>query len=94
MYIFLIWLQLNIHPNLESLQQAISKEYLPADLGGTNSSFDEAEKNYEKLLMSYKAYFDEDDQYGVDEKLRQGENSVSELFGGSASGSFRKLDID
>ncbi|XP_061393131.1 uncharacterized protein LOC133328590 [Musca vetustissima] len=85
---------LNIHPNLESLQQAIGKEYLPAEYGGTNSSFDESEKNYEKLLMTYKSYFDEDDQYGVDKKLRQGENGINDLFGGSTSGSFRKLDID
>ncbi|XP_013105379.1 uncharacterized protein LOC106085611 [Stomoxys calcitrans] len=85
---------LNVHTTLESLQQTIGKEYLPAEYGGTNSSLAEAEKNFEKLMLSYKPYFDEDEQYGVDEKLRQGENNVSGLFGGSASGSFRKLAID
>ncbi|XP_065367113.1 uncharacterized protein LOC135959905 [Calliphora vicina] len=77
---------LNVHPNLESLQRAIGKEYLPIEYGGSNGSLKEAGKNYEKLLMSFKSYFDEDEKYGVDEKLRPG--AQGEI---AASGSFSKF---
>ncbi|XP_023295360.2 uncharacterized protein LOC111678290 [Lucilia cuprina] len=80
---------LHVHPNLDSLQQAIGKEYLPVEYGGSNGTLKEAAENYEKLLLSFKSYFDEDEQYGVDEKLRQGAN-VSD----KASGFFRKFIID
>ncbi|KAM7342376.1 alpha-tocopherol transfer protein isoform 2-T2 [Cochliomyia hominivorax] len=76
---------LNIHPNLDSLQKAIGKEYLPVEYGGSNGTLKEAAENYEKLLMSFKTYFEEDEIYGVNEKLRKGGN-VS-----TPSSSFRKL---
>lgn len=78
---------------MESLQQAIGKEYLPLEYGGSNDSLKEAGKKYENLLLSFKSYFEDDEKYGVDDKLRQGKN-ICELFSGTVSGSFRKLDID
>lgn len=78
---------------MDSLQQAIGKEYLPEEYGGSNGTLKEAAALYEKVLLSFKTYFDEDEKYGVNEKLRQGEN-VCRLFGESATGSFRKLNID
>lgn len=72
------------------MQEAIGKDYLPTEYGGFNGSLAEGEESYEKLLLSYKTYFDEDGQYGVDETLRQG-GSTSSSQGGSSFGSFRKL---
>lgn len=67
---------LHIHSTLESLQKAIGKEYLPVEYGGSNGSYDEAMANYEQQLNEYSDYFNEDEKYGVDEKLRQSESTV------------------
>lgn len=79
---------------MESLQQAIGIEYLPQEYGGSNGTLKDYGESYLQVLKNFKNYFDEDEKYGVNEKLRQGENSVADLFGTSVSGSFRKLDID
>ena len=80
---------------MESLQQAIGLEYLPQEYGGYNGSLKDYGESYLQVLNNFKNYFDEDENYGVNEKLRLGgENSVTGLFGASVSGSFRRLDID
>lgn len=53
---------------MDSLQQAIGKEYLPEEYGGSNGTLKEAAVIYEKVLLSFKTYFDEDEKYGVNEK--------------------------
>ena len=86
---------MNIHATLESLQQAIGLEYLPQEYGGYNGSLKNYGENYLQVLNNFKNYFDEDEKYGVKEKLRLGrENNVTGLFDASIGGSFRKLDID
>lgn len=83
---------LYIHSNLESLQKAIGKEYLPTEYGGSNGSLDEAIVNFEKLLLEYEPYFIEDAKYGVDEASRQGDKAHSNMF--NSSEALRTLDFD
>ncbi|KAH8290205.1 hypothetical protein KR054_001072, partial [Drosophila jambulina] len=83
---------LHIHSNLESLQKAIGKEYLPVEMGGSNGTLPEAVSRYEAQLISFTKYFQEDERYVVDEKLR--EASEAAPLAGGAEGTFRKLNID
>ncbi|EDV98111.1 clavesin-2 [Drosophila grimshawi] len=89
---------LHIHPNLESLHKAIGKEYLPTELGGNNGSLNEAITRYEAQLNTFTPYFNDDERFGVDEKLRAGNSQQqAALVTGVASaeeGTFRKLDFD
>ncbi|KAH8254277.1 hypothetical protein KR032_009229, partial [Drosophila birchii] len=83
---------LHIHPNLESLQKAIGKEYLPTEMGGNNGSLPEAMTRYEAQLISFSDYFKEDERYFVDEKAREASEAAPLAAG--AEGTFRKLNID
>ncbi|KAH8321771.1 hypothetical protein KR067_000745, partial [Drosophila pandora] len=90
---------LHIHPNLESLQKAIGKEYLPAEMGGENGSLANGPSWYEEQLNSFSAYFREDEKYVVDEKQREASQKEQEklppLVGGVGNeGSFRRLNFD
>ncbi|XP_036333633.1 retinol-binding protein pinta-like [Rhagoletis pomonella] len=83
----------HMHPNLESLYKHIPKESLPAEYGGSNGTLEDGINTWEKKVLSYKEYFEEEAKYGTNEKLRRGSPVNSEsLFG--IDGSFRKLDID
>ncbi|KAH8270834.1 hypothetical protein KR018_006380, partial [Drosophila ironensis] len=87
---------LHIHSNVESLQKAIGKEYLPVEMGGENGSLADGPSRYEEQFNSFAMYFQEDEQYTVDEKLRQAsekgaDKSTAPL---AAEGSFRKLNFD
>ncbi|KAH8400747.1 hypothetical protein KR009_000741, partial [Drosophila setifemur] len=87
---------LHIHSNLESLQKAIGKEYLPVEMGGENGSLADGPSRYETQLTSFSDYFREDEVYVVDEKLRAASEREQEkaapLVGND--GSFRKLNFD
>ncbi|XP_017066588.1 clavesin-2 [Drosophila eugracilis] len=90
---------LHIHSNLESLQKAIGKEYLPAEMGGENGSLADAMSRYETQLTSFSTYFMEDERYGVDEKLRAAsekeQGRAAPLVAGVPNdGTFRKLNFD
>ncbi|XP_017120157.1 uncharacterized protein LOC108141352 [Drosophila elegans] len=87
---------LHIHSNLESLQKAIGKEYLPVEMGGENGTLADAVSRYETQLTGFSTYFKEDERYGVDEKLRAAsEKEQAPLVSGLPSdGTFRKLNFD
>ncbi|XP_017027174.1 alpha-tocopherol transfer protein-like [Drosophila kikkawai] len=86
---------LHIHPNLDSLKKAIGQEYLPAEMGGNNGTLPDAMSRYENQLNSFGDYFKEDEQYGVDEKLREASEAAAPVAtSASTQGTFRKLNID
>ncbi|KAH8418583.1 hypothetical protein KR222_003035, partial [Zaprionus bogoriensis] len=92
---------LHIHPNVESLQRTIGKEYLPTELGGSNGSLNDGIARYESQLTNFAAYFRDDERFGVDEKLREAsEKEQRQPVGAGVAGvtgeegSFRKLNFD
>ncbi|XP_070491079.1 uncharacterized protein [Chironomus tepperi] len=79
--------------NFEELYKVVPKHLLPEEYGGEAGSIPSLIEASEKLLMSYRDFFLEDEKYGVDEKKRVGRPKNPEsLFG--VDGTFRKLDID
>ncbi|XP_017045077.1 uncharacterized protein LOC108090756 [Drosophila ficusphila] len=88
---------LHIHSNIESLQKAIGKEYLPVEMGGENGALADAMARYETQLNSFAEYFKEDERYGVDEKLRaasEKEQAAPLVPSVPSDGTFRKLNFD
>ncbi|CAD7012611.1 unnamed protein product [Ceratitis capitata] len=82
-----------IHRKMEDLYKYVPKEYLPIEYGGRNGSLPELAKKHEQDLLDFNYYFKENDKYGVDEHLRQGQKmDMNSIFG--LEGTFRKLDID
>ncbi|XP_017488113.1 PREDICTED: alpha-tocopherol transfer protein-like isoform X1 [Rhagoletis zephyria] len=82
-----------IHRNMEELYKYVPKEYLPIEYGGQNGSLADMAKQHEKELVAFNSYFEENEKYGIDENLRQGQKvDMSSMFG--LEGSFRKLEFD
>ncbi|XP_017473577.1 PREDICTED: alpha-tocopherol transfer protein-like [Rhagoletis zephyria] len=82
-----------VHRNVKELCKHIPKEYLPIEYGGTNGCLVDLAKYYEKLLVDFNSYFEDNDNYGVDENLRTGKIvNMNSIFG--LEGSFRKLEFD
>ncbi|XP_068144764.1 alpha-tocopherol transfer protein-like isoform X2 [Drosophila tropicalis] len=83
----------HVYKNVEDLYKVIPQEYLPEEYGGTNGRIEDITADIEKEMLAFNDYFKQDEQYGVNEKLRPGKRVNSDtLFG--IEGSFRKLDID
>ncbi|ALC40761.1 CG1902 [Drosophila busckii] len=88
---------LHIHSNVDSLARALGKEYLPTELGGNNSSLNDAPARYEEQLKSFETYFKEDERYRVDENLREAcekQARTTIVSPVTTEGSFRKLNFD
>lgn len=71
----------------------IPKQYLPEEYGGSNGVIQDVIDHWEKKLLSYRDHFEDEKQYGTNEKLRPGKAvDAQSLFG--IEGSFRKLEVD
>uniref|UniRef100_A0A1B0C811 CRAL-TRIO domain-containing protein n=1 Tax=Lutzomyia longipalpis TaxID=7200 RepID=A0A1B0C811_LUTLO len=69
-----------VHNNLESLQAAISSEFLPAEYGGQGGTIAEIAANWEKKLLEKREWFLDDEKYGTDEKKRRGPPRTAETI--------------
>lgn len=83
----------HIHSKYETLYEHIPEKYLPVEYGGKNGTIQDVIDMWEAKLLSYRDYFNDEANYGTNEKLRPGKPMSSESDFGFA-GSFRKLDID
>ncbi|XP_023309376.2 alpha-tocopherol transfer protein-like [Lucilia cuprina] len=84
-----------VHKKAEDLYDHLPRDCMTVEYGGHNGYQPEALKHWENVMLKYKDYFADDDNYGTNEKLRSGimaSAEVSELTG--LSGSFRKLEVD
>lgn len=90
----MLFFQLFVHSDLESLYKYVPKRLLPKEYGGEVGTVESIINDWEKRITSYRTYYQEEDTlYGVDEKKRIGQKENSNtLFG--VDGTFRKLTID
>lgn len=66
---------------------------MPSDYEGEAGSLQSLTEEWEKKLLSYRDYFLEEANYGVDEKKRIGRpKNPDSLFG--SDGTFRQLTVD
>lgn len=93
MYLPFVLLQVQVHSTFESLCEAVPIKYLPKDYGGENGCIEEVAARTEQLILDYREYLLDEQNYGVDEKLRIDDvSNVGASFG--IDGSFRKLNVD
>ncbi|KAH8310426.1 hypothetical protein KR044_001306, partial [Drosophila immigrans] len=84
-----------VHKKSEDLYKHLPPEAMTIEYGGSNGYQAEALDYWRDKLMASKDYFEQDAQYGTNEKLRVGLANAwasGELSG--TSGSFRKLEVD
>lgn len=78
---------------MESLYRVIPRRLMPLEYGGEAGTIQDIIDEWEKKILSYRQYFQEDEeQFGVDERLREGTSKTAEsLFGieGSCLGNLR-----
>ncbi|CAO1434182.1 unnamed protein product [Diamesa hyperborea] len=79
--------------NMESLYKQVPRRLLPSEYGGEAGPLQNIINDWEKKIISYRQYFEEDDTFGVEEKKRVGVPKNSDaLFG--VEGTFRQLNFD
>lgn len=84
---------LHLHSKMESLEEFIPKEVLPADYGGNDDTSENIKKNIYELAIQNQEFFTKEEQRRVNENLRPGKpQNASSLFG--VEGNFKTLDID
>lgn len=78
---------------MESLYEHVPRKLLPAEYGGEAGPIQDVIDQWEKKILSYRKFFEEDEQYRTEESKRPGRPKNSEsIFG--IEGSFRKLNVD
>lgn len=85
---------IRFHNSLKSLEEFISIDWLPNEIGGKAGNMKDLQKNQLKVMDENREWFLRTNQeWIVNESLRVGNpKSSSDLFG--VEGSFKKLDID
>lgn len=79
--------------NLNSLYKEIPRKLMPTEYGGDAGTIESIISSWEKRIVSYRDYYKEEEQFGVDETKRITQKSAADkLFG--VSGSFRQLNVD
>lgn len=88
----LIYLQIRIHSDAESLHEYVPKDYLPEEIGGTGESYEKLQLHWAEEL---EVQFPKIEKYSKNisnEELRVGDAPYNELFG--TDGTFKKLNLD
>ncbi|XP_055372812.1 uncharacterized protein LOC129606495 [Condylostylus longicornis] len=65
--------------NIESLYENIPKKYLPVEYGGENGTIPDIIDYWERKFIEYRDYFNEEENYGSNEKLRIAKKASEEL---------------
>lgn len=63
--------------NLEEFYKTIPKEILPQEYGGNAVKLQDLIDQWEQKSLSYIEYFQDNDQYGIDEHLRVKDEKTS-----------------
>ncbi|XP_043593190.1 uncharacterized protein LOC122572371 [Bombus pyrosoma] len=89
-----LWNMIHLHSSLKTLEEYVSLDLLPNEIGGKAGSLAEMQEARINEIDSKREWFLEEMKYGkVDESLRIGKNNIAnDLFG--VEGTFKKLDID
>lgn len=78
---------------MDAFYKAVPRKLLPKEYGGEAGTIEELTKAFEKRLVASRAFFLDEEKYGVDESKRVGKATiVNSMFG--VEGSFRSLAID
>lgn len=85
-----LYFQIFVHSDFESLYKHVPRRILPSEYGGESGTVESILNDWEKKLLSYRTYYEEEDsKYGVDEKKR---TDQIQSFG--VNGTFRQMAFD
>lgn len=78
---------------VESLFPEIPRDFLPTEYGGEAGTTKDLGADLVERFQNYKAFFEDDDNFGVDESKRLSKSKYAEdIFG--INGSFRQITLD
>ncbi|XP_073813992.1 retinol-binding protein pinta-like [Musca autumnalis] len=80
--------------NFTDISAHIPLKYLPREYGGENGSLPQVIEDNNKIWDKYRSYFEQNANYGSNERLRYGKSMNFDDELGVSGGSFRKLDVD
>lgn len=80
-----------MHSSLDTFYSAIPRKMMPTEYDGEAGNIQSLVDAWEKKILSYRDYFLDETQFGVDESKRI-VPSRNTLFG--IEGSFRQLEFD
>ncbi|KAG5894744.1 hypothetical protein JTB14_006163 [Gonioctena quinquepunctata] len=81
-----------VHKDMRSVVDSVDKNILPKDYGGYEDSLDELERKFFRKYEEYKDFFDQRENWRVNEDLRPSNYSNDDILG--YYGNFKKLDVD
>ncbi|EDV31623.1 uncharacterized protein Dana_GF15442, isoform B [Drosophila ananassae] len=88
--------RISVSSDPEAITQLVRRDCLPKEYGGSAGTMQDISETMEAKLSSYAPYFQDSQNFGANEKLRDIGNRVHQDHRSSfgAVGSFRKLEID
>ncbi|XP_076182359.1 alpha-tocopherol transfer protein-like [Ptiloglossa arizonensis] len=89
-----LWNMMHLHSSLKTLEEFVSLDILPNEVGGKAGSISKIQEDQIKEIDSKREWFIEEEKLSVvDEALRIGKSkTANDLFG--VEGTFKKLEID
>ncbi|KAJ3640660.1 hypothetical protein Zmor_027208 [Zophobas morio] len=87
-----IFERIHVLSDSKILKQVFSEDFLPEDFGGRGASLEKLQETLENEFKEHQEFFDDLENFKVDEALRPEKLRNDELLG--FYGNFRRLDID